>query len=35
MRPDGTPSRLVWFVGIWLASVAVLGVVAFVIKLMV
>ena len=27
--------RLVWFVGLWLASVAVLSVVAYIIRLMI
>ena len=34
MRPSST-KRILWFVGIWLASVAFLGVVAFAIKLVI
>jgi hypothetical protein len=31
-RPAGWLSRILWFVGLWAASVAVLGVVAYVIR---
>ena len=34
MRPSRT-KRILWFVGIWLASVAFLGVVAYAIKLVI
>ena len=34
MRPSST-KRILWFVGIWLASVAFLGVVAYAIKLVI
>ena len=32
-RAGSTATRLAWFVGLWIASVAVLGVVAYGIKL--
>jgi len=33
MVPPSTSRRLLWFVGLWIASVIVLGIVAFAIKM--
>lgn len=35
MQKTKLPIRLIWFVGLWLASVLVVGVVAYAIKLVI
>ena len=34
MQQTGLPKRLLWFVGLWIASVLVLGIVALAIRLL-
>lgn len=35
MQKTKLPNRLLWFAGLWLASVLVLGIVAYAIKLVI